>query len=182
MKSENIFSVAFTGLKNGVHSFTYLVDDTFFASREYSPVKSGNVNVELEFDKRDTFFVLNFHFSGNVLVSCDRCLQDVSIPVNGGANLLVKFESGESYDSTDDEVMYIKNNAVKINFSQFLYENIIVTIPLYKTCEDDISGEQTCSKEVLSYLENDESDDGSSEIDPRWNKLKQLKTKKDGAS
>jgi len=174
MKSENIFSVAFTGLRNGVHSFTYLVDDNFFASREYSPVKSGNVEVELEFDKRDSFFVLNLHFTGNVFVSCDRCMSDVTIPVNGGANLLVKFESGESYDSTDDEV-------TEIDFSQFLYEIIIIAIPLYKTCEDDISGQQTCNEKVLNYLENDGTD-GSSEIDPRWNKLKKLKSNNDGAS
>ncbi|MBX2845909.1 MAG: DUF177 domain-containing protein [Saprospiraceae bacterium] len=175
------FSVAYTGLKNGVHSFTYLVDRTFFEARAYSPVKSGDVEVELEFDKRDTFFVLGFRFGGLVNVHCDRCTADVTLPVNGAASLLVKFENGESYDVADDEVMYISPKAIEVDFSQFLYENIIVNVPLYKTCDDDISGKQACNEKVLNYLENGDKS-GSEEIDPRWNKLKQLKIDKDGTS
>jgi len=178
MKTLSKYSVSFTGLPNGVHAFTYKIDDSFFANKEYSPVKSGDLEVELQFDKRDRFFVLNFHYAGVVKVLCDRCLSEVKIPINGAASLLVKTLTGdeENLDLADDEVMYINPNDIAIDFSQFLYENIVVNIPLYKTCEDDIRGDKTCDEDVLAILDgNEEQKDG--ETDPRWEKLKELKNK-----
>lgn len=178
MKTLNTYSVSFTGLPNGVHSFTYQVDSSFFQQREYSPIETGDIEVHLEFDKRDRFFVMNFHYAGIIGIKCDRCLSDVTIPVNSATSLLVKMLTGdaENIDLTDDEVMYIQPTDNKIEFAQFLYENIIVNIPLYKTCEDDISGEKKCDPEIVSILEK-ENDGVSEGSDPRWEKLKDLKNK-----
>ncbi len=170
---DNQYNVAFTGLKNGVHSFNYTIDDEFFKEREYSPIQSGHIDVELDFDKRDQFFVLDFRYAGTVDVECDRCTDKVTIPVSNSMTLLVKISEEEIEDIADDEVMYIQPKDIKIDFSQFLYENIIVNIPLHKTCEDDISGEKECDEEVVSILENDNSED-QKETDPRWEKLKEL--------
>lgn len=181
MKTKNKYTVAFTGLQNGVHSFTFNIDNDFFASREYSPITEGNIDVELDFDKKNQFFVLNFRYAGTVQVDCDRCAQDVTLPINNAASLLVKVADETVENIADDEVMYIQPNDIEVDFSQFLYENIIVDIPLYKTCEDDISGEQQCDEKVVTILENDD-EPGEGETDPRWEKLKQLKTKDNGTS
>jgi len=178
MEDLSLYSVSFSGLPNGVHSFTYQVENRFFQQREYSTIESGDIEVQLEFDKRDRFFVMNFHYAGVIGVKCDRCLSDLTIPVNNVTSLLVKILAGdaENIDLSDDEVMYIQPTDNEIDFSQFLYENIIVNIPLYKTCEDDISGEQQCDPEMLSILEK-ENESKPGVTDPRWEKLKDLKNK-----
>ena len=181
MKTKSKYTVAFTGLQNGVHSFTYNLDDEFFAEREYSPISKGNIDVELEFDKKDRFFVLNFRYAGTVHVQCDRCAQNVALPINNAASLLVKISDEEITDIADDEVMYIQPNDIEVDFSQYIYENIIVDIPLYKTCDDDISGTKSCDEKVLSILDNEEQT-GEGETDPRWEKLKNLKTNNNGTS
>lgn len=181
MKTKCKYTVAFTGLQNGVHSFIYNLDNDFFAKRAFSPINKGNIDVELEFDKKERFFVLNFRYTGFVHLLCDRCAQNVVLPINNAASLLVKISDEEVTDIADDEVMYIQPNDIEVDFSQFIYENIIVDIPLYKTCEDDISGRKTCDENVLSILENEEQT-GEGETDPRWEKLKQLKTNNNGTS
>lgn len=182
MKTKSKYTVAFTGLQEGVHSFTYHLDDDFFEERDYSPVQKGDINIELTFDKKPTFFVLDFRYAGTLQVACDRCTQEVRLPINGAASLLVKFAEGEEIEQiADDEVKYIDQNAIEVDFSQFLYENIVVDIPLYKTCEDDVSGSQECDEKVISILENEEHS-GEDETDPRWEKLKQLKQDKHGTS
>ena len=181
MKTKSKYTVAFTGLQNGVHSFTYNLDNDFFADREYSPIQKGNIDVELEFDKKERFFVLHFRYAGTVQVICDRCAQIVELPINNAASLLVKISDDEATDIADDEVMYIEANAIEVDFSQFIYENIIVDIPLYKTCDDDVSGTKNCDENVLSILNNEEQT-GEGETDPRWEKLKQFKTNNNGTS
>lgn len=183
MKTKKTYDVAFTGLQNGVHSFTYNLDQTFFQERAYSPIENGNIDVELEFEKQDRFFVLNFRYGGVVNLQCDRCASDLTIPVNNAASLLVKL-SDEEYDDLDDEVMYIHPSDVVIDFSQFLYESIVVNVPLYKTCEDDISGNQPCDEKIIAILEREENEQpsGEEDTDPRWEMLKQLKLKNNGTS
>lgn len=178
MKNLSTYSVSFTGLPNGVHSFTYQVDNSFFQQREYSPIETGDIEVQLEFDKRDRFFVMNFHYAGIIGVKCDRCVSDLTISVNNATSLLVKILTGdaENVDFSDDEVMYIQPTDIEIEFSQFLFENIIVNIPLYKTCEDDIREEKKCDPEILAILEQ-ENETTPDVTDPRWEKLKELKNK-----
>ncbi len=182
MKTINKYTVSFTGLQNGVHSFTFRIDDSFFQNLEYSPIQHADIEVELDFDKRDRFFVLNFRYGGFVEVDCDRCTKPVKLPINNATTLLVKMVDEDIEDIADDEVMYIQPNENEVDFSQFLYENIIVDIPLYKTCEDDVSGNQECDEQVVSILENGSIKE-EKETDPRWAKLKELqKLNKDGTS
>lgn len=183
MKAKSKYIVAFTGLQNGVHSFTNHLDRSFFAERDYSPVQEGNIEVELEFDKKDRFFVINFRYAGTIEVECDRCMEMITLPVNNAATLLVKMTESDMKDDLDDEILYISPTEIEIDYSQFLYENIVVNIPLYKTCEDNVGAPKACNSNVLSILNDDSNEQENFEqIDPRWNKLKQLKNKNNGTS
>ncbi len=173
------YEVPFSGLKNGNYQFEYKVDEAFFVEKPYSPLRSGNIDLLLDMEKHESFFVLNFNYKGVLGSNCDRCLREIDLPVVGSATLLVKYKGDNVADELSDEVMLIDKNDVAIDFSQYLYENLIVNIPLYKSCEDDASGEKECSEDILKYLEEDNSTTG---LDPRWEKLKELKKHKDGTS
>lgn len=183
METERKYSISFTGLSNGVHSFIYHIENDFFENIEYSPIQNGSVDVEIEFEKQERFFVLQFRYTGSILVQCDRCIADVHLPVNGNASLLVKISQELPEVQDDDEVMYIHASETHVDFSQFLYENIIVDIPLYKTCEDDIQKNKTCDGVVLEVLEgNDKNINKEPDIDPRWEQLLKLKNSNYGTS
>ena len=67
------YEIAFVGLKNGIHQFTFQIDEPFFLLFEGSIVKEGKMEVKLDFNKGISFFLLKFMISGWVKLPCDRC-------------------------------------------------------------------------------------------------------------
>ena len=66
------FSIPFTSLKNGKHQFDFKISDSFFTEFEYSPIKKADLSVEVEFNKQETMFVLDFVIKGEIELTCDR--------------------------------------------------------------------------------------------------------------
>jgi len=181
MRANKELSVAISGLKTGVHLFTFSVDDSFFQERDYSTIDSGQLSIEVQLDKKEAFMVAAISYAGQIALECDRCTDAMNLAVQGRADLLIKY-SEEQGDRLDEAVLYINKNDSELDLSQFFYENIVVNVPLYKTCEDDVSGSKKCIEQVVSYLEIAEEKENIEETDPRWEKLKQLKGENNGTS
>jgi hypothetical protein len=52
MEKSSAFIVQFSGLKLGKHNFEFVVDDTFFEKLDYSQVKHGEIEVNIELEKK----------------------------------------------------------------------------------------------------------------------------------
>ncbi|MCQ2149701.1 MAG: DUF177 domain-containing protein [Bacteroidales bacterium] len=76
------FAVPITRLKQGHNLFEWHVGNEFFGSFENSEVLGADVDVKVDvmFDGCDV--KVAGEISGNVTVVCDRCLENVSIPVS----------------------------------------------------------------------------------------------------
>lgn len=144
------------GLGAGNHTFTFEVDNDFFAAFPDSPVDKAEVQLELALDKRPNLLVLDFSFRGWVGEKCDRCLAQIQLPVEGENQLLVKFGEPEE-ENEDEDVVYIPVETSAWSVAQFAYEYILLGIPMIKMCEE--ADDTYCDKEMLSYLENKESVD-----------------------
>lgn len=164
------YDIPFTGLSLEVHQFDYLVEDAFFEALEYSEIRQGTVKAHIELEKQETMLVLNFTFSGQVQLPCDRCLDPLEIPVSGEERLIVKF--GESWEEESEEVLVIPQSEYKINVAQYLYEYISLALPVQRLHGDKEDGTSGCNPEVLKKLESHREEEQS---DPRWDALKNLK-------
>ena len=51
MRSMGEYVIPFVGLKTGIHTYEFDVDDTFFEGFEYSIIEKGKVHVKLELEK-----------------------------------------------------------------------------------------------------------------------------------
>ena len=58
-------------------------------------------------------FEMNFRIEGVVMVPCDRCLDDMEIPVETNNRLIVKF--GKEYAEESDEIVIIPEDEGAIN-------------------------------------------------------------------
>jgi len=168
------YSIPIHGLGNGLHRFQFEIDESFFRHFSESPVEAGAVSVTLDFDKRPDMYVMEFEFEGSLKAECDRCLAEIDLPVSGRERLLVKF----SYEAEAEEaeVIYISPEAQQLNVARYIYEFIVLALPLIKVydCENDEN--RVCNEEMLDYLEghdpqNDLTDD---EVNPVWEELKKL--------
>jgi uncharacterized metal-binding protein YceD (DUF177 family) len=173
-------------LKNltpGVHEYSYLLENQFFIDIDGDQVQKGKVDVCLTVKRSSMMFEMNFQIQGVVLVPCDRCLDDVEIPIDTQNRLVVKF--GKEYTEESDEVVVVPEDEGAINLAWFLYEFIALAIPMKhvhapgkcnKTMSSKLRKHTTRSLDNDDEYEDDESieEDVPVVTDPRWDGLKAL--------
>lgn len=169
MERRTDTEVRVNDLEPGNYHYDYTLDGAFFSTFENEEFLDGNVifNVTLEKTAHDTVF--HFDFQGTIKSTCDRCLGELEVAVEGKQDLLVKFSDTEVSDNEDTVVLPEK--ATTIDLAQWMYEYVVVAMPMQK-----LHKEGECDPEVLKYLNTEEEQtEASEEIDPRWEALKQLK-------
>lgn len=157
MKSKSTFVIPFVGLKIGFHEFDFEIHDTFFEEKEYSIIHSGNVNVHLVLEKKETMMVAEFNLSGNVSTSCDRCDDPIDVPVKGQFRLVYKF----ALEPSEDEMLIVLHpDSYELDVSDNLYELITVSMPARA-----VHKEGQCNEEMLSLISQYTVHQGPSEDD-----------------
>ncbi len=181
MKQLNEFLIPFAGLKLGKHQFEYQINKVFFDSFDYDDFESATIKVSVVFEKKNTMLELNIKHNGTVYVPCDLTNEMFDLPIKGKGRLLVQF--GEAYNDDNDELLILPHGEHQINISQFIYEMIVLSIPLRRVHPGVKDG--TLNTESLQKLNElrveevqEEKNKAAENIDPRWDKLKQLLTDK----
>lgn len=171
MRSNKDFSIAFKGLKIGMHQFDFEITNQFFEDFEHSPVKAGKLNVELDFYKRLDHFQLDFDIEGTINTSCDRCTAMIDLPIYKSASYIVKFDD---VMDDDDQVVYIKVNAQLLNVAEMIYELVVLGMPMIKVydCEDD--DPRPCNMNVLDVLNQKQTESDDDKKNPLWDQLSEL--------
>ncbi|MEO0775647.1 MAG: DUF177 domain-containing protein [Bacteroidota bacterium] len=148
------FSIPIKGLKSGLHEYHFDLDADFFSHFEGSPVSEGQFGVKIALDKRPEMLVLDLDFSGKIPTDCDRCLDAIQLPLSGTYQMVVKYSDLER--DPDEEIIYLPWEAPELNVAQYLYENIILALPMIRTC-DELGPDRSCNEDMLKYLDGDPS-------------------------
>jgi len=171
MKSLNQFSIPVQGLKKGMHQFDFQVDKSFFKFFENSQIEDGNFDVRLYFDKRPDMYVMTFSFEGSMKTACDRCLVDISLPLKGDNQLMVKFADKPSEDA---DIIYIEQGLNELNVAKYVYEFITLAIPILKVYDCENEENPVCNEEMLGYLNGNQDTEEEKPSNPIWDSLKDL--------
>lgn len=145
------YNISFSGLKEGIHHFDYKIDESFFICFENSWVSHGNLQVTVELDKKPRLMIFSFSIQGVVEVACDRCLDLFDQPVRSTNTLYVKF--GTRQDEFSEDLVILQEKEHSINLAQFIYEYIILSIPVQHIHPDDADGKTTCNSKMISKLD-----------------------------
>jgi uncharacterized metal-binding protein YceD (DUF177 family) len=177
MPGRRDYIIQFAGLGLGKHDYEFEVKDEFFDDLDYSEIKQGSVAVKLELLKQSQMMVLEFNIGGTVKAECDLCTGEFDLGIDGQYRLIVKVGGHETGDE-DDDIITIAANEHELDISQYIYEYIILSLPIKRVHPADDKGNSTCDKEVLKKLENflvEEEKEEEEKTDPRWNGLKNIK-------
>jgi uncharacterized metal-binding protein YceD (DUF177 family) len=178
MQGRREYVIQFAGLGLGKHDYEFEVKDSFFDDLDYSEIKQGSIAVKMELLKQSQMMVLEFSIGGTVKAECDLCTGEFDLPIEGNYRLIVKVGGHETGDE-DDDIITIAANEHELDISQYIYEYIILSLPVKRVHPPDKKGKSTCDKEVLEKLGNflieDEKSEEEEETDPRWNGLKNIK-------
>ncbi len=178
MNNLKAYLIPFIGLKIGKHQFDYQVDNTFFAHFDYDEFNDASVKVNIILEKKSTLLELEIKHKGTVNVPCDVSGEEFDLAIKGNLKLVVKF--GDAFNDENEELLIVPHGEFQINVAQYIYESIVLSVPLRRIHPGVKDGSLTDVIEKLEALapkENKESEQ-KNEIDPRWENLKKLLTDK----
>jgi len=176
MKAIKDYMIPFVGLKQGIHKFEYEISNDFLALFDFEEFNSSKLLALLDFNKKGTHFELTFKVEGSVNVDCDVTTEPFDLPLNNELYMVVKF--GEELNDENEELLVLPHGEYEINVAQYIYECIVLGVSSKRVHPGVADG--TLQSDILERLESltpkaeKESIEAEDEIDPRWNKLKNL--------
>jgi DUF177 domain-containing protein len=119
---------------------------------------------------------VNGHVDTRAQVECDRCLKAVKLPVS--ADFELEYIPGSEYASsgvaelTEAEMSVAVFDGQAIDVDEIVKEQILLAVPTRMLCREDCKG---ICPECGADRNTGECDCVTSDIDPRWAALKNLK-------
>ena len=178
MNNLKAYLIPFIGLKIGKHQFDYQVDNTFFAHFDYDEFNDASVKVSVVLEKKSTLLELDIQHKGTVNVPCDVSGEEFDLAIKGKLKLVVKF--GDAFNDENEELLILPHGEFQVNVAQYIYESIVLSVPLRRIhpgVKDGSLTEVIEKLEALAPKENKEKKK-KNDIDPRWENLKKLLTDK----
>ncbi|NLA64235.1 MAG: DUF177 domain-containing protein [Bacteroidales bacterium] len=190
------YKIDLKNLPNETTTYSYVLDQKFFDTIDHEEVRKGNVKAELSVRRTVDAYEFNFHLFGTIQIPCDRCLDEMSQEIDATDRLVVKL--GEEYSEDSDELVTIPQDEAAINIAWYLYEFIVLDIPIKHVHEQGKCNKAMVSKyrqhQAVSISDGDDEDDDEDNLlddslndddsiddsseentDPRWDELKKLK-------
>ena len=161
-------------LKDDSFENSWVLGDGYFEALEDADIQSGKVSVSVSLHKAENYFDMEIKVEGFVVVTCDRCLDDMEQSIKSDNRFIVKLGIE---NSEDDDTITVEENEGILDLSWVIYESIALSVPIKHVHAPGKCN--TAMTEKLDELSATRSGDeaGKDAIDPRWSKLSELKEK-----
>ena len=180
MKKTKEYLIPFVGLKLGKHHFEYQIDNTFFDLFEYDEFQNSDIKVSVVLEKKSNMLEISFKHEGIVHVPCDVTGEDFDLPIKSKMKLIVRF--GEEFNNDNEELLILPFGEFEVDIAQYMYEMIVLSVPLRRVHpgvkDGTLESEALKKLNELAVKETKKENKQEENIDPRWDKLKQLLTDK----
>ena len=127
MQTGNAYIIDLNALQTDVCEREYDLDDAFFAREESKDLLGGDCKAKVKLQRRGGSFLLEMQVSGVVRCVCDRCLDEVTIPMDCEETLTVKL--GRAVD-TDEDIEWVDPADGELDLAWLLYELVEINLPL----------------------------------------------------
>ncbi|MGL5111742.1 MAG: YceD family protein [Flavobacterium sp.] len=185
MKNRKEFIIPFVGLKLGKHQFEYQINQSFFEIFDFNEFEKSEIKVKVLLEKKANLLELDFKHKGTIQVPCDLTGEEFDLPIKGNIKLIVRF--GETFNNDNEELLILPFGEFEIDVAQYIFESIVLSVPLRRVHPGIKEGtlqsvalvklDELAVKKGVKEKKNLEQQNKDN-IDPRWDKLKQLLTDK----
>ena len=180
MKKTKEYLIPFVGLKLGKHHFEYQIDNAFFDNFDYDEFQNSDIKVNVVLEKKSNMLEISFKHEGIVNVPCDVTGEDFDLPIKSKMKLIVRF--GEEFNNDNEELLILPFGEFEVDIAQYMYEMIVLSVPLRRVHpgvkDGTLESEALKKLNELAVKETKKENKQEENIDPRWDKLKQLLTDK----
>jgi uncharacterized metal-binding protein YceD (DUF177 family) len=153
----------------------------FFNLDEQLEVRRADVDVTVQVTRKsENTYRLEVACHGTVTTACDRCLDDLDLPVDVDYRLNVE-QMGTELDDSNDELLIVPSDWRELDTAPLVRDTVLLAIPMTHCHEN----EDDCNADMLNALDihrveavpdaDDDNDSETTGTDPRWEALKKLK-------
>lgn len=173
------YSIAFRGLRIGEYDYDFKVGRELFEAYGNTEIKDGACDVRVRLTRSESMLLLRVAIEGSVVVECDRCLEECTLPVHYEGELPVRFSEEEH--EYDGEVLWLMPGEDEVDLAQYIYESVVLSLPYRRVhpdgeCNPDMLGRfSIVTEEAFDRLER-EAGARAGECS-EWDKLAALKTR-----
>lgn len=179
------YNIVLKDIDEGVRVLEYELDDAYFAKIDSPEVQKGKVKAKVSVVKKIAVYEITFQLEGTILIPCDRCLDDMEQFIKHNEKIQVKL--GATY-SEENEIVVVPESEGSINVAWFLYEFIVLNIPIKhvhapgecnKNMVDKLKRHITRQKDdteenALFEFDDDEITTEDTQTDSRWDNLQNI--------
>jgi len=181
------YNIVLKDIDNEIRVVEFDLDVAYFKKIDSPEVQKGNVKAKVSVQKKFSLYELQFALDGTILIPCDRCLDNMEQPIHYKEKLQVKF--GNTF-SEEDEIVIVPEADGGINVAWFLYEFIVLNIPIKhvhptgecnKTMVVKLKKHITRQKDddddnntVVDFDDDDDFSNDEVQADPRWDGLQNI--------
>lgn len=159
MKHHREFEIPWFGLKEGIHEYRFQITDKVIEELGYEHPDFEHLEAQLllKLDKHNGFLQLHFDIDGHVDVACDRCGDAFSMRLWDEFDLIVKFtgelEEEEEGEEEEADIVFVPRSETILDVSEWIYEFIMLSMPLQHIHPDKEDGTPGCNPEALKLLQ-----------------------------
>lgn len=134
---------------------------------------TGPIALDMEIEFTGSSYLLSGQVETAVQMQCSRCLADMVLPLRGNFCWnLVENEHRAEFADTEDVLPLINDEA---DITEAVYEALLIALPVAAVCSPECKGLcPSCGRD----LNRETCQCAKGEIDPRWEKLAQLNTRR----
>ena len=146
---DNNFIIPLNGLAAGETRFSWHAGKEFFDSYDNSDILAADIDVEVSVEKSGRYLGVDCGLEGSVIVECDRCLDDLELPVETQVSLSVKYgseDNSEEHQEGEREIIFVPQDEAELDLSQIIYDYVCLSLPMQRCHEDG-----DCDPEAMKY-------------------------------
>jgi len=163
------FIIPLNGLPAGETKVSKHAGKEFFEAFENPEILNADISVDILLRKSGRRIDVDCCLKGSITVPCDRCLEDLTLPVDTTAQLRVQPED-EDGDEEGREAIHADMTTSTLDLSQAIYDYACLSIPIQHVHPDG-----QCNPETVKYLHSEVSEEDHGDIeDNPFAKLKGL--------
>ena len=128
---ENEFLIPLNGLTASETEYSWQIGLDFFRGFENVQVIDADLFTAAKLEKVGSKIGVKLLLDGTLTVECDRCLEDLIMPINEKVSFTLLFGEPDE-ESDDDELIYLEKGSTDLDLSQIIYDYSCLALPIQR--------------------------------------------------
>ena len=152
------YVIPLNGWAAGERDFRWSVDTEFFQKFDNSEILDAALEARARAVKSGHYIGVDLDIEGHVTVPCDRCLEDLTLPVEAHPAFSVKFgEEAASEDQMQEgsrEILFLSDSDADLDLCQVIYDYVCLALPMQR-----VHAEGECNPDTTRFLGHEPEDE-----------------------